>query len=238
MLGRLPHVHEVVLGARRARQQFLEPVLVELLAGHFLQRRHHHFAQLAGDELALAGGDGAVGLVGHLQHHHRAAVFLLEQLEPLHEGEAAGVAEQQQVRRRQLLAGGADVALLEHADVALDVGADILGMALLLGFLDVVAGQLAHAALESVDLGEDRQEVQRPEQLGHVAGDEGVDHLAPALAGLRQRLEVLADHLLLHHHAFFFLYAGVHAATPQSLIESAKVPACSLITWTWPVFSE
>src|SRR5690606_33675500 len=73
-------------------------------------------------------------------------------------------------------------------------------------------------------------------------------HLAVVLAGGRQLHVVLVDELLLEPHRVLFLDVlrllrrdggfggGVHAAL-HSLIESAKVPACSRIGAIWPVFS-
>jgi hypothetical protein len=173
-----------------------------------------------------------------VQHHHRALVFLLQQLEPLHEGEAAGVAEQQQRGLGQALAGGADVALAHHADVALHVGAHVLGVANLLGLEHVVAALLAHGGLQRVDLRVHREQVEGPDELVQVAGNEGVDGLLARLVAVAQAVEVIGDHLLLQQHAALFdgFGSGVHAC-PHSLMESAKVPVCSLNTWYWLVFS-
>ena len=180
----------------------------------------------------------AAALIRHVQHGQRAVVLLLEELEPLEEGEAPGVGEQQQRGIGQALARRPHVALLGHAEVALDVRADVLGVPELLGGGDIAPGLLAHRVLQRVDLGQHREDVEAQQQLGQVPGHEGVGILRPLPIGPGELAVVVGEHGLLQVHAAVFpdVGDGGHAA-PQSLIESAKVPACSRMTWNWPVFS-
>ncbi len=241
MLRRLQHPHQVVLGAGRAGQHLAQPVLVVLPARDLLELGNYLIAQLLDHVLSHRVGDPPVGLVGHVQHGHRAVVLLAQDLEPLHEGEAAGVGQQQQVRLGQPLAGRADVARFHHAHVALDVGADVLGVPELLGQGDVLARLAAHRRLQRVDLRQHGQQVEAAQQLGQIARNEGVHRFLARVARAGQAREVLGDHVLLPQLAAVFHCGGVlaHASTPlHSLIESAKVPACSRITWNWPLFSE
>ena len=252
VLGRLQHPDQVLLGLGGLPHVLAQPVDVELDAGDLLQRRDHLLLELLDDVVAHALRHLALALVGHVQHHGFAVVLLAHQLEPLHEGEAAGVGEQQHVGRGQRLAGRADVALQHHAEVGLDVGADVLGVAVALGVHDHLAGLLAHAVLQRVGLGQAAREVEAHQQLVQVAGHEGRRHLRASCVRGRELVVVAVDHLLLQPHRVLFLhrrdgffrrgggrhhlYRCAHAAL-QSLIESAKVPACSRIGAIWPVFS-
>src|ERR1019366_9987457 len=123
-----------------------------------------------------------------------------------------------------------------HPEVALHVGADVFGMTRALRLRDVVAGLLAHARLERVDFRQHRQRTERTDQLGEIAGHEGLDHLLPGFGRLFQTREVIRDHFLLEQHRPVLLHCG-HQAAPQSLIESENVPACSRNCWNWPLFS-
>lgn len=233
----LEHPDEVLLGAGRALEQLLQAILVVAPAGDLLQRRDHHLLELRHHVVPHLRGGPPLALVGHMQHGDRRVVLLPQDLEPLEEREAAGVAQEQQVRLRHPIAGGPDVAALHHPEVALDVGADVLRVAELLRPGDVVRGAPAHGRLQGVDLGQDRQHVEGQEQLREIAGHEGVCDLLPALPGLRQPGVVRRQHLLLADHARLLLDGVAHASL-HSLMESAKVPACSRITWNCPPFSE
>ncbi len=238
MARRLPHRDEIFLRAGGEREAPRELVAIELLAGELLERRDDVAFELRGHVLAHLGRDAPLGLVGHVEHHDGAVVFLLQDLEPLHEREAARVREEQEIRRRELGAGRADVAALEHADVALDVGAHVLRVTGLLGLGDVAGRALPHAALEGVDLRQHREEIERPEQLGDVAGHERVDDLAAVPLRARELLEVLGNHPLLRLLALVFRLGLAHHAAPQSFTPSLNAPACSRITLNWPMFSE
>ena len=112
----------------------------------------------------------SVGLVRHVQHGHRTLIFLAQKFEPLEKREASRVGEQKQIGIRKFLAGGTHVARLQHADVALHVGADILAVPVLLGFRNVVGGKLAHPGLKSIDLRQDRKKVEGAQQFGQIPG--------------------------------------------------------------------
>src|SRR5574337_618877 len=180
-----------------------------------------------------------------VQHHRGALVLIAHQLEPLHEGEAAGVGEQQHVGPGQRLAVRRQVAPGHHPQVGLDVGADVLRGPALLGLGDVVARDLLHAGLDGVDLGEVVEEVEGQQQLVQVPGDEGGGHLAAALGGAGEQVVVVRDHLLLLHHRRFLDHRGGRGAglgpgahgVLHSLMESAKVPACSRTGCICPEFS-
>jgi hypothetical protein len=186
-----------------------------------------------------------------MQHGGLAVVLLPDQLEPLHEGEATGVGQEQQVGTGQGLAGRADLAAQHHAQVGLDIGAHVLGMAVALGVHDHLAGFLAHAVLQRVGLGQAAGEIEAHHQLVQVARHEGGRDLLAAVVRGGEFVVVAVDHFLLQQHRVLFLrrrdrlfrglrrrhlYGGAHAAL-QSLIESAKVPACSRMGAIWPVFS-
>ncbi|MFO0982321.1 MAG: hypothetical protein U1E76_11390 [Planctomycetota bacterium] len=128
-------MREIVTGLRRQPQVMPQPGLVVGLAGDALERRDHHFCELLDDVLAHRLCDVAGCLERHVQHGHRRMVALAQQLEPFHEREAARVRQQEQARIRQPLTGGSDVAGVEHAEVALHVGAHVLRMAEPLGGL-------------------------------------------------------------------------------------------------------
>jgi hypothetical protein len=128
-----------------------------------------------------------------------------DQLEPLHEGEAAGVAQQQHVGPRHRVAGGADLAAHHHAEVGLDVGADVLALAVALGVHDELAALLAHAVLQRIGLGQAAREVEAHQQLVQVARHEGGRDLAVVGARGGQLHVVLVDQLLLQPHRVLFL---------------------------------
>ena len=172
-LGALQHAHQVILGHGRFLEIFAQPVDVELDAGDALELGDHLFLELLDHVFDHVLGDLAVAHVGRVQHDRLALVLLAQQLEPLHEGEAAGVGQQQHVRVGQLLAVGADVALRHHADVGLDVGADVLGVADLLRLEHVGAALPPQPALDGVDLGQIVEEVEAHDQLVEIARHEG-----------------------------------------------------------------
>ena len=181
-LGALQHAHQIVLGLGRFLQVFAQAVDVELDAGDALERRDHLFLELLDHVLDHVLGDLAVAHVGRVQHDRLALVLLAQQLEPLHEGEAAGVGEQQHVGIGKFLAVGREIALGHHADVGLHVGADVLRMADLLGFQHVAAADAAQAVLNGVDLRQIVQEVEAHQQFVEIAGHEGRRHLVAGLA--------------------------------------------------------
>src|ERR1019366_3249304 len=120
----------------------------------------------------------------------------------------------------------------DHAKIGFDVGADVLGMAALLGLQDVTAAFLAHAALDRVDLRQVADHVETHDQLVEVAGHEGGHHLASALASSGEQLVIAGDHVLLLEHRLLFDDVAHEPAAHRSLhslMESANVPACSRI---------
>ena len=172
----------------------------------------HHRDQLLPDLLSHVllhlVGDLSLGLIGNVEHHRRTVVEVLEVLEPLHEHEAAGVAQEKKIRGRERFSPGSYVPLEHHAHVALHVGAHVLAETVALGLGDVVVGELPHPALEGVDLRIDGDHVEGADELGEVPGYEGVHDLAPVLGGVGHLLEIGVEHLLLHHHALFLLARG------------------------------
>src|SRR5512135_3475449 len=104
------------------------------------------------------------------------------------------------------------------------------------GLHDVITRELPHARLECVDLGQHRECVERTNQLHQVPGNECVDDGLAGLRCLLETREMVRDHLLLQQHRAV-LQGFSHQVAPQSLIESANVPACSRNCWNWPVFS-
>ena len=97
---RLQHGDQILLGLGRFLHVLAQPVDVELDSGDALQRRDHRLLQLLDHVVAHVRRDLALALVRHVQHHALAAVLVANQLEPLHEGEAAGVREEQDVGLR------------------------------------------------------------------------------------------------------------------------------------------
>ena len=202
--------------------------------GHLFQYRDHVLLQLFHDVVAHVLRRMAVGGVGDVEHHRGALVLLPEQLEPLHEGEAPGIAEEQHIRVGERLPVGCDVPLRHHADVRLHVGADVLGVPRPLGLGDHLAGFLPHRVLDRVDLREVVRDVEAHEELVQVPRDEGGGDLGRST---RDPVVVPGDHLLLHHlriglDDFRLAHDALH-----SLMESAKVPDCSRIGCIWLEFS-
>ena len=99
--GGLQHANQIVFGLGRLPQVFAQAVDVEFDAGDALKRRDDLFLELLDHVVDHVLGDLAVAHIGRMQHDGLALVLLAQQLEPLHEGEAAGVGEQQHVRIRQ-----------------------------------------------------------------------------------------------------------------------------------------
>ena len=195
------HEDEIVFGAGRLAQHRAETVFVVPPARDALEHGDHLVAELPDDVVAHRAGDRAVRLVRHVEHRDRAVVLLPQDLEPLHEREAPRVRQEQEARIGDELARGPDVPRFHHAEIALDVGADVLGMAELLGDGDVLSRLPAHRGLQGVDLGEDREEVERAQQLGEVAGDERVDVLLAGFGAAGEAGVVLGHHPLLPHLA-------------------------------------
>src|SRR5206468_4046010 len=98
----------------------------------------------------------------------------------------------------------------------------------LLGPGNELGRALAHPRLQGVDLGQDRGDPERAEQLREVSGHEGVDDRLARLSGPGEPREVTAYEILLPLHGGF-LADRVRHGSLQSLIESEKVPACSRI---------
>jgi hypothetical protein len=205
MLGRLQHLDQVLLGLLRFAHVLSQAIDVELDAGDALQRRNHAVLDLLHHIVAHVRRDPAVALVGHVQHDHLAAVLLPDQLEPLHEREAAGVGKQQHVGFGQRFPGGANVAGEHHAEVGLDVGADVLRVAVALGVQDHLAGTLAQRVLQRVGFGQAAGEIEAHQQLVQVARHEGGGDFSPAVMRDRQVVVVAVDHLLLQQHRVLFL---------------------------------
>ncbi len=205
VLGALQHAHQVFLGLHRFLHVLAQPVDVELDARDALERGDHRLLELLDHVFAHVRRDVALALVGHVQHHGLAAVLVADQLEPLHEGEAAGVAEQQDVGPRHRVAGGADLAAHHHAQVGLHVGADVFALAVALGVHDHLAALLAHAVLQRIGLRQAAREVEAHQQLVQVAGHEGGRHLAVVGPRRGELHVVLVDQFLLQPHRVFFL---------------------------------
>src|ERR1019366_2134271 len=189
------------------------------------------------------GFNASVGQVRHVQHGHRALILLAQKFEPLEKREASRVGEQQQVGIGEFYAGGTYVAQLQHTDIAFHIGADILAVPLLLRFRNEVGGKLAHARLQRVDLRQDREQIEGPQQFGQIAGNKRGDDSLSLFARPSQRIVVVADELLLQDHAPLFLHGRfLHIvfghASLHSRMESEKVPACSRMTANCPVSSE
>ena len=92
----------IVLGHRGLAQIFAQAVDVELDAGDPLELRDDLLLELLDHVFDHVRRDLAVRQIGRVEHDRFAVVLLAQQLEPLHEGEAAGVGQQQHVRVRQL----------------------------------------------------------------------------------------------------------------------------------------
>ncbi len=183
VLGALQHANQIVLRLHRLLQVLAQPVDVELHAGDALELGDHLLLELLDHVLGHVLGDLAVAHVGRVQHDRLALVLLAQQLEPLHEGEAAGVGEQQHVGIGEFLAVRREVALRHHANVRLHVGADVLGVADLLGFKHEGAAGAAQPVLDGVDLGQIVDEAEAHDQLVEIARHESRRDL---LAGLRR----------------------------------------------------
>src|SRR5690606_16684890 len=246
LLRRLQHGDEVVLGLLRLLHVLAQAIDVELHPRDLLEGRDHLLLQLPHHVLAHGRADLPVTLVGDVEHGGLAVVLLADELEPLHEGEAAGVGEEQHVGARQRIARRPLLALQHHPEVGLHVGAHVLGVAVALGVEHHLPRLLAHRVLQRVRLGEASREVEAHQELVQVARHERGGDLAAFLVRAGELRVVAVDELLLEQHRILFydvlLWRGLrcgggrHAAL-QSLMESAKVPACSRMGAIWPVFS-
>ena len=135
----LQHPHQIIFRLGGFPHIFAQTIDVELDAADLLQCRDHLLFQLLDHILAHIVGNLAVPLVGHMQHDRGALVLVAQKLEPLQEGEAAGIGQQQDVRLRQPLARGADISTVDHTQIGFHIGADILGMTRPLGIQDEIA---------------------------------------------------------------------------------------------------
>ena len=95
--GGVQHPDMILLGLRRLPEILTQPVNIELHARDPFQGRDHIFLQLFDHILAPVLGDPSVRLIRHMQHRGLAVEALADQLEPLHESEAACVGQQQHV---------------------------------------------------------------------------------------------------------------------------------------------
>ena len=121
-------------------------------------------------------------------------------------------------------------------------------MADLFRFKHVAAANAAQPVLNGIDLGQVVQKVEAHDQFIEIARHESGSHLVAGLGCAGQAIIVGSHHFFLLHHGSIlddFLHRRPggdnlrlcrHAAL-HSLIESAKVPACSRIGCIWPEFS-
>jgi len=110
--------------------------------------------------------------------------------------------------KQHRLAGRAGFAVEHHAQVGLDVSADVLGMAVALGVHDELAGLLAHAVLELVGLRQAAGEVEAHHQFIEVSRHEGGADLPAVIVRGGQIMVVGVDHLLLQPHRVLLLDLG------------------------------
>ena len=130
--------------------------MVELRAGDLLQRRDDVSLAAARPRTRASASGCAVVLVGHVEHRtgqsyssRSSSNHFMKVKQPVYESSSRSGGG-------STVAGRADVALLHHAEVALHVGADVLGVAGVLGLADVLGALAAHPRLQGVDLRGDR----------------------------------------------------------------------------------
>jgi hypothetical protein len=181
----------------RPREVLAQAVDVEALARDLLADADQ-LADLAFDvaavvlELAAAGPALAVGGAGagDVEREHPRAVHALPDLGPL-DVRVAGVGQHGERRPRDAPHRVLAAAEL-YRDVGFDVAADVGAVAVVLGLVEQLVGDVAHRGLDRVDLGEHHRQVEATEDLGERAHDEDVGGLAARFRGRVQLLEPLA----------------------------------------------